>query len=1299
MMACNGVRRRLWSVAVVLGLVGSLLAVGAAPVSGVAGEADNEPMYSACVGPALESQGLVDVVGSFAEDAVNCLAHFEVTRGRTETTYDPGAPVLRWQMALFLSRAAGPAGIALPANPEAAFTDTGEVFEEGRTAIAQMAQLRVMRGRSSTSFRPNEPVSRAEMAEMLDSFLAAAEKASGLGLGALGGGGAALSEVAPDDEVFSDIGGVTRFQYAAVRRMFELGVTRGTADGLFNPGGLVTRAQMAVFITRMLAHTVARPAGVTIQAAEQAATVGDSVELAISVRDNDLAPMPDVLVDMFSAADPDEAFGEDGRCSDEGVSQVGGVGLCQAALGDASTDPSGDIEATASDLRESTTVWAWTGAAGDVFDNDDVSSSSASITITKPGIKLMVTDDMPEGATSLEFGGRVVFTLQVVDEDGKAVAVEDVSVRVAAAETQVNAGSDPAAESTQRSTSVYKTDASGEIELSYRQTDPRSASNNTGDSARLDLDITPLGDPALELADKTTLEKAGAESGTDAEDAAAVWRDSSPVPTALTLSQAVEYREASAVGNGVPHMITAKLTDQYGQGIGRAQIYFRSDDQEGVGAEGDGLTVSRDGYDEYVFWQDGTRYAVDCDFPVLTFDNLPLEDGLTAFRCLEGEPRNSNRRTTRPNGEAVFSYSRDSDEMGIETIWASYELPRVAGAAAESLVSNRIYHYWAKSADSGSVSGRLLVRDADANRAVIYGPEGPMIFEYDSNDHLNSLDGPDRYDNFHEQMGGSEDAGPPTHLRVDAYEDRAKTVNQLTLSREQGHQTLSEVVELLGESSRMAASDTGVIAVSAGEGKVFVFNGADDAEPQVLDEIENGLDFFGYDLAVSDDGAVIVASDPYYWSGTYGDGFYGGIVLVYTRGSNGLYTQTAMLTDQESAPWMAKEETGSDTHEFGSGVDISGDGRTIVVASPGDQRSVEASDSCERYHTYDREMVLVGPVDGGPTREVYRRTITVREVVGFPIPGNCIEGYVRVFERPDTGWADDGGGDTDTSFGLIAAYKALVGSNLGVSVSDDGSVVAVGSPGITSTDDVIDAGGVYVWVRPSSGWPTASAKGATAKLTLAGADAVSATQELRRLGHDNIWRADLLGRRVGAGARISGDGSTVVLPGLNYFIDGPDPESFRQELYVFDRPAGGWDGDTSDYEVLTPHADAPRPSVEKVITETRVSTGPNPEDYTRGTLHSRRLVLNGPSQDDNFGEWVDVNDDGSEVISGRYLWDGGDHRGSVVLFARSGVGWSMNSDFIGAAPGAGYGRYAVFAGDDAIAAMDRYGGRLSIIGR
>ena len=1219
-MVGYGVRRRPWlAVAAVLGLAGSLLAAGVAPPAGAAaGEADNEAVYSACVGPALESAGLVDVAGSFAEDAVNCLAHFEITRGRTDTEYDPGAPVLRWQMALFLARAAAPAGITLPAVPDQNFTDIEEVFEGARTAIAQMAHLGIMLGYggSSTSFRPDAQVSRAEMAEMLDAFLGGAE----LGLGALGGSVDELSDVSPDDDVFDDIEGTQRGQHAAIRRMFEAGVAKGTADGRFNPGALVTRGQMAVFITRMLAHTVARPRGVTVQAAESEATTGESVELAVSVRDSGLMAMPDAVVDVFSAPDPDDAFGEDGRCSADAVSAVGGSKVCEITVGDSSTGPSGDLELSADDLAESLTVWAWTGDVGDVYDSDDMSAPSVRIAVTKPGTKLKVTDDMPEGATTTSFGQRVAFTLQVVDEDGKEAAVEGVPVTVAVVETVTNVGPEPDVSSTTSSTSSYKTDSKGSIELSFRQTDPRSGSGNTGDKAWLDLDITPGSKDgvAFELDDKTTLKKAGREAGAAEGDAAVYWRDAAPQPTALTLSQDVVYHEATVAGSGASHRITAKLTDQYGQGIGRASIFFRSDDQEGVGAAGDGLAVVT--YDEeQVFWQNGAEHVRFCDDPIITLDNEPLYDGLTALRCLDGEPKETNRRTTRPNGEAVFSYSRDSDRIGIETIWASYELtPARGGADAEVLVSNRIYHFWAKSADSGWVSGRLLAADADANRAVIYAPEGPMIFEYDSNDHLDSLDGPDLYANFHEHMGRSADARPPTHLRVDGYQDRARAVNHLILSREQAMQPSSEVISLVGEGARIAASDTGVVVIGSGRDQVLIFGGADDADPQIIESDERG-NSLGYDVAISDDGAVIAAGAPYHTGGGRG-----GAVFVYTRGAGGVYTQTAVLSGEESASWMIQEQTGGSDQLFGSGVDVSGDGRTIVVTAPGDLRARAIGAQCDSLQSNP--------------------------------PSLCIEGFIRVFEMPDTGWADDGGGDTDTSFGFLPSDLSLVGSRNGISVSDDGSVVAVGSPGIRSIDGSSDAGGVYVYERPSSGWstgPLGPPRSADAKLTLAGADAHTSTE-----GYFGGYE----GRRLGAGVRISGDGSTVVLPGYNIFIDSYEPDAVRQELYVFDRPAGGWTGGLTidDYEVLTP---------------------------------------DGLEEDEFFGRWVDVNGDGSEVISGRYLRQDGDYRGSVVLFARSGGGWSVNSEFLGGEAGTGYGRYAVFAGDDAITAMDRFGGRLTTISR
>ena len=1235
-MFVYGVRRRSrLAVVGVLGLVGSLLAVGTGPAGGVEGEADNGAVYSACVGPALESQGLVDVVGSFAEDAVNCLAHFGVTQGRTETTYDPGSPVLRWQMALFLKRAAGPAGVGLPANPADVFTDIGGVFESGRLAINEMAALEIMPGVSGTAFRPDLAVSRAQMALMLDSFLVAAEKGAGLGRGALGGDTDELADVAPDDEVFNDINAVTRREYSAIRRMFELGVARGTSDGSFSPGGLVTRAQMAVFITRMLAHTVARPAGVNLQAAESSVTEGGSVDLVVSVRDSDLMGVPDALVDVFLSTAPEDAFGEDGRCSDDGVSALGGSVVCEITSGDETTDPSGDLELSADDLGASTTLWAWTGDAGDRYDADDDEGSSIVIAITKAATKLRVTDDMPEGATKLQFGESVEFTLQVVDEDGNPVAKKDESVTVASAATVTRGGTNGSSNTT-AATQSYKTDASGKVELTFRQTDPRSGSGNTGDSARLDLDITLASSSTLELEDKTSLGKAGTD-GAAAADAAAVWQDSAPAATSLTLSQAVSYHEATAAGTGAANTITAKLTDQYGQGISRATIFFRSDDQAGIGAAGDGLEITFDDFQD--FWQDGSEYSVDCEFEYgflgYIFDegrNKPLSgplSGLTAGRCLNGEPKNTNRRTTGRNGTAVFTYGRDSDRLGIETIWASYVLTPASGSTeAEVLLSNRIQHYWAKSADSGSVSGRLLVADAEAHRAVLYAPEGPLVFRYDSNDQLDSINGPDLYANFHAHMGRSADNRPPTHLRVGEYKTKASEVSHLIISREQSTQPSDDIIELIADGARIAASDTGVVVIGDGDhDRAFVFDGADDNDPQVLklrDDPDLGVarGGFGQDVAISDDGAVIAVGAP-----TLRSNFYRGAVYVYTRGAAGEYAHTATLSDIANRSWMPYPAGATPYHEFGSGVDISGDGRTIVVTAPGDRRSQASGGACQ----------LSPP----PTLSYL-----------------CIKGYIHVFERPAAGWNGVFNGNNPAtsagaSFGLLPQATALVDSRNAVSVSDDGSVVAVGAPGIRSIDEVIDAGGVYVYVRPSNGWPADAAMSPNAKLTLTGADAVNNEE-------------DEFGLRIGFGVRISGDGSTVVVPGHNPWNDSWE---YRQKLYVFNRPAGGWSVFNrefrnqpwvSNYEVIAP---------------------------------------DGAQENEFFGEWADINHDGSEVISGRYMRQDGDFRGSVMLFARSGDGWSLDSEFLGAAAGDGYGRYAVFSGDDGIAAMDRFGGRLTRISR
>ena len=193
-------RSRL-AVLAVLALVGSLLAVSAVPAVAAG---DKEPTYpatySACVGAAEDDAGLTDMDGHAFEAAANCLAHYNITKGTSEGVFSPSASVTRLQMALFLARAAGPAGIELldPAEDQG-FGDIDGYTSEIQDAINQIAELEIMEGTDDDEFSPDGMVTRADMAVFLDAFV----EASPIGPGGLDGA-AKYADVKPDDEPFDD---------------------------------------------------------------------------------------------------------------------------------------------------------------------------------------------------------------------------------------------------------------------------------------------------------------------------------------------------------------------------------------------------------------------------------------------------------------------------------------------------------------------------------------------------------------------------------------------------------------------------------------------------------------------------------------------------------------------------------------------------------------------------------------------------------------------------------------------------------------------------------------------------------------------------------------------------------------------------------------------------------------------------------------------------------------------------------------------------------------------------------------
>ena len=381
------------------------------------------------MGPALEDAGFTDVrrYPAATRDAIDCLAHYAITFGTGPDTFSPDGPVLRKHMALFLTRAAEPAGIDLPrpsARPAREFADVQGLSIRTREAIDQLIQLGITKGKTRTTFDPNATVTRRQMALFLYRFL---------DLAPVGPGGIDVEDAFPDDRHFEDLGNQPLSVYEAVRTLFEMGVVEGTSNTTFSPGRPVNRAEMALAITRMLGHTNARPAGITIQTDGVVVDAEADAEVVISIRDRWHRPVTDELVDVFEWTVPAsrrvDPFDTQGRCEDDQVRATFGNDACVIDQSDDTTDVDGNLEYDVF-VDEDLTLWAWSGDLRDRFDLDRTDYVSIEFTAVEPPDAFQVTDDLHPEAQKVLYGDSVTFTFQLVDEDGKPVRRVDQEIEI-----------------------------------------------------------------------------------------------------------------------------------------------------------------------------------------------------------------------------------------------------------------------------------------------------------------------------------------------------------------------------------------------------------------------------------------------------------------------------------------------------------------------------------------------------------------------------------------------------------------------------------------------------------------------------------------------------------------------------------------------------------------------------------------------------------------------------------------------------------------------------------------------------
>ena len=285
---------------------------------------------------------------------------------------------------------------------------------------------------------------------------------------------------------------------------------------------------------------------------------------------------------------------------------------------------------------------------------------------------------------AVPYGRSVTFTFQLVDGSGVPVAEELTAIRIRTDQWRDG-------ELVNRRIRTYRTDSSGEVELTYRIRD----ADPDVDDVDSYLDINVLDSSDLEVRDRSAvLILKEDDQGVDNR---LPWSDDVAEPHALTLELTAVYRQASDAGTGVPNTVSAALVDQYGDPVGGKRIHFRSDDPDGLHR--------------------------DPDEPVLA--------------------DRRHRGTTDRQGVATVSYHRKSGASRIETIRAFSE--------DEEILAGAVRQYWVEQAPIGESFYRYKLLHYDEERSTLVigrGGLGPYVVIFDANDRFDVNGDRDRFGFF-----------------------------------------------------------------------------------------------------------------------------------------------------------------------------------------------------------------------------------------------------------------------------------------------------------------------------------------------------------------------------------------------------------------------------------------------------------------------------------------------------------------------------------------------------------------------
>ncbi|HWI62685.1 MAG TPA: S-layer homology domain-containing protein [Symbiobacteriaceae bacterium] len=175
---------------------------------------------------------LTDISAHWAKGSVYQMVARGVTTGFEDSTFRPEEQVTRAQFVAFLLRALGYEADTAPAL---AFSDRNTVPEWAAGWLSRAVALGLITGYSDNTIRPDAPITRAEMAVLIDRALAMKSVKTG-----------------GTEKSFTDADRIPAWANTAVARAARLGLITGYSDNSFGPDKLATRAEALVIIQRFL---------------------------------------------------------------------------------------------------------------------------------------------------------------------------------------------------------------------------------------------------------------------------------------------------------------------------------------------------------------------------------------------------------------------------------------------------------------------------------------------------------------------------------------------------------------------------------------------------------------------------------------------------------------------------------------------------------------------------------------------------------------------------------------------------------------------------------------------------------------------------------------------------------------------------------------------------------------------------------------------------------------------------------------------------------------------------------------